>query len=61
MAVLPDSPLALTVVLPLIDDRGHGESALASWIGQTLAAERFEIVAVTPHPGGRLAPRRKQP
>jgi hypothetical protein len=47
----------LTVVLPLIDDRGHGESALASWIGQTLAAERFEIVAVTPHPGDRLARR----
>jgi hypothetical protein len=53
--VSPDSPLALTVVLPLIDDRGHGERALASWIGQTLAAERFEIVAVTPHPGDRLA------
>jgi len=55
--VSPDSPLALTVVLPLIDDRGHGERALASWIGQTLAAERFEIVAVTPAPGGRLARR----
>lgn len=53
----PDSPLALTVVLPLIDDRGHGESALATWIGQTLAAERFEIVAVTPCPGDRLARR----
>ena len=53
----PYSPLALTVVLPLIDDRGHGESALASWIGQTLAAERFEIVAVTPLPGDRLARR----
>jgi hypothetical protein len=47
----------LTVVLPLIDDRGYGERALASWIGQTLAAERFEIVAVTPHPGSRLARR----
>jgi hypothetical protein len=52
--VSPDSPLALTVVLPLIDDRGHGESALISWTGQTLAADRFEIVAVTPRPGGRL-------
>jgi hypothetical protein len=55
--VSPYSPLALTVVLPLIDDRGHGERALASWTGQTLAAERFEIVAVTPHPGDRLARR----
>ena len=53
----PDNPLALTVVLPLIDDRGHGESALASWTGQTVAAERFEIVAVTPRPGDRLARR----
>jgi hypothetical protein len=50
-------PPALTVVLPLIDDRGCGERALASWIGQTLAAERLEIVAVTPHPGSRLARR----
>src|ERR1700724_1397653 len=54
-SVSPDSPLALTVVLPLIDDRGQGERALASWTGQTLAAKRFEIVAVTPPPGGRLA------
>jgi hypothetical protein len=55
--VPPDSPLALTVVLPLIDDRDYGALALASWTGQTLAAERFEIVAVTPRPGDRLARR----
>jgi hypothetical protein len=45
------------VVLPLIDDRGLGESALASWIGQTLAAERFEVVAVADDARSRLARR----
>jgi hypothetical protein len=47
----------LAVVLPLIDDRGYGQRALASWIGQTLAAERFEIVAVADDAGSRLARR----
>ena len=36
---------ALTVILPLVDDRGFGEAALASWIGQP-DADSFEIVAV---------------
>ena len=38
---------ALTVVLPLVDDRGLGEAALASWLGQSLEPGEFEIVAAT--------------
>ena len=40
------------MVLPLADHRGFARASVAAWAGQTLAADRFEIVAVTPgsHP-----------
>jgi hypothetical protein len=50
-------PPALTVVLPLVDDRGLGDAALASWAGQTLDPGNFEIVAVVDDPRSRLARR----
>jgi hypothetical protein len=50
-------PPVLSVVLPLVDDRGFGEAALASWVGQTLDPRSFEIVAVTDDSRSRLARR----
>ena len=43
---MKDLTPALSVVVPLIDDRGLAETALASWTSQTLESGTFEIVAV---------------
>jgi hypothetical protein len=43
--IAPPAPLALSIVLPLDDDRGHGAGSLESWVRQTTTA-CFEIVAV---------------
>jgi hypothetical protein len=45
----------LSIVLPLLDDRGLGRSALDAWRAQTLEAGRFEVVAVAPDETGPLA------
>lgn len=50
---------ALTVILPLVDDRGFGEAALASWIGQP-DADSFEIIAVGNDPSSQLVRRARQ-
>lgn len=47
----------LSVVLPLVDDRGYGESAIASWTGQKASAGCFEIVAVAAGRHGSLVER----
>ena len=55
---MPEGPgPELSIVLPLVDDRGLGDRALAGWRAQTLAAERFEIVTVAPGQDGPLARR----
>src|SRR5262245_4657710 len=43
----PVRELDLSVVLTLMDDRGHTTECLSSWTrGQTLARERYEVVVV---------------
>ena len=46
----------LSVILPLIDDRGHGLEALRAWLAQD-ASEVFEIVCVGDRSSRRLADR----
>jgi hypothetical protein len=48
------TPLALSIVMPLDDDRGHGAGALERWVRQTTTA-RFEIVAVADQSAGGQA------
>ncbi len=42
------------MILPLTDHRGFARACVAGWAGQTLPADRFEIVAVTPGNDPRL-------
>jgi hypothetical protein len=43
----PARPLDLSVVVTLMDDRGHTSECLSSWTrGQTLARERYEVIVV---------------
>jgi Glycosyltransferase like family 2 len=47
----PVRPIALSVVLPLVDHRGHAAECVTSWTrGQTLGRERYEVLVVG---GGR--------
>lgn len=42
------------MILPLADHRGFARAGMEGWAGQTLAADRFEVVAVTPGSDPRL-------
>ncbi|HXO20655.1 MAG TPA: glycosyltransferase family A protein [Thermoanaerobaculia bacterium] len=53
-------PPDLSIVLPLVDDRGFGARAIDAWREQTLAPDRCEIVAVASREASPLAHHARQ-